>query len=201
MRVLVLVAALTLSADAAVLTRAQRSVLALRGGGAKPPPTPSVMKMNDAWSGTAVDMALGGAVGAACGYTVGSSVKLATTATIGLSSYLISQCTFAFALSRLAANLGLVTIHWERVGILGWKLFRFADADKDGKLTKADLCLGLGKIMPPALREKLWATLDVDGDGVITSKDAELLSKSNQHAGAGGAVGFFLGLAKGLGLA
>ena len=43
--------------------------------------------------------------------------------------------------------------------------------------------------------------VDHDGDGKLTSKDAHLLSKTNQHAAAGGIAGFAFGLAKGMGIA
>jgi len=196
---------MALSASDAV--RLQPRLLALRGGGAKAAKPPDVsldlstIKVNPEWSGSVVDAALGGGIGFLCGVTVGSTVKLGATSTVGLSAFLVSQCSFAFALSRLAANLGIITIHWERIGFFGWKLFRILDADRDGKLTQADLSLGIGRILPGALRQHIFSSMDVDGDGKITSKDAELLSKANQHAGAGGAAGFAVGLAKGLGLA
>ena len=131
----------------------------------------------------------------------GSVLGGATKTTVSLTRFLFSQCAFAFAASRLAANLGLITVHWERVGLLGFRLFRFVDADGDGKLTKADLNAGIALILPNSVRAKIFDALDVDRDGVLTSKDAKILSKSNQHSAAGGVAGFAVGFAKGLGVA
>jgi uncharacterized membrane protein (Fun14 family) len=193
--------ALTASTDAAVIQRQRRALLSLRGGRSAAAPDPMFNKVVPEWSGTTVDLALGSVVGGTCGYLVGSVLATATKTTVSLTKFCVSQTAFAFAASRIAANLGLVTVHWDRIGLLGWRLFRFVDADGDGKLTKADLNASLARILPASMRAKIFEALDVDNDGVLTSKDAAILSKSNQHSAAGGVVGFVVGFAKGLGVA
>jgi uncharacterized membrane protein (Fun14 family) len=199
------VAALCLSVDATTLSRRSRNLqhsrlLALRGGSAVKAPEMTLNKVVPEWSGTTADLGIGAAVGMACGFTIGTTISTATKTAVSLTTFVISQTAFAFGLSRIAANLGLITIHWERFAFLGWKVFRVLDVDGDGKLTQMDLNLGAGRVLPPPLRKKFFNMIDADGDGKLTSKDAQLLSKGNAHAAAGGALGFVTGLVKGLGL-
>ena len=202
-----LIAVLCLTVDATTLSRRSSSLinhsrlLALRGGSKAANAPVTLNKVVPEWSGSSTDLGIGAAVGMACGFTIGTTISTATKTAVSLTTFVISQTAFAFGLSRIAANLGLITIHWERFAFLGWKVFRVLDVDGDGKLTQMDFNLGATRVLPSPLRRKFFKMLDVDGDGKLTSKDAQLLSKGNEHAAAGGIAGFVFGLVKGLGLA
>ena len=90
-----------------------------------------------------------------------------------------------FILSQLAMTvvlreLGVVSINWSRVK--GWIPLAY--------FKEKSAALPLGK----------WAKdADVNKDGKIDKKDFLMLVDTNEHAAAGGAAGFALGLLKGLG--
>jgi len=178
-------------------------VLVLRGGKRAPPPSPPSLlstKLVPEWSGVTTDALVGGATGYGCGLVIGTTIAESTKAAVSLTKLLVSQTASAVVLSRLAANLGLITFHWERFGLLGWRLFKYLDADGDGKLTQVDLNLGATRLLPCVWRARLFKMLDRDGDGKLTSKDGELMAAGNKHAAIGGIAGFAIGVMQGLGL-
>lgn len=164
------------------------SILRLRGGKkAEAPPPTSMSKIVPAWSGNALDAAIGTSIGGAAGFLVGKSVQTAVTTTITATSFVLTQTAFSAIVVRIAANLGIVTIHWGRC--------------KELVPPPIKACLaGLAHALPTRIENALVGALDRDGDGKLTTKDAEIVSKANSHAAAGGVAGFTVGLVKGFGM-
>ena len=142
---------------------AQTPLFGDRGGSKAANAPVTLNKVVPEWSGSSTDLGIGAAVGMACGFTIGTTISTATKTAVSLTTFVISQTAFAFGLSRIAANLGLITIHWERFAFLGWKVFRVLDVDGDGKLTQMDFNLGATRVLPSPLRRKFFKMLDVDG--------------------------------------
>ena len=166
---------------------APTGVFILRGGKVAEPPK-AFPKAVDDWTGDTKDMGIGAALGFGAGVIVGTAVK----AMGNLAQFLRAQ----LAVTVLLQKLGIVEVHPMRVlRLVPSPVIKFLDANGDGKLTVHD-ALAWGQRGAKEAKK-----MDKNKDGKVDENDLQMLFTCNQHGAAGTALGFTLGLVKGVGLA
>jgi len=189
MQIIRTVLLITLAASAAAARLNPPVVARLRGGKAAAPAPAGLPKLSPAWSGDTKDLGIGAGIGLGIGLVVGTAIK----ATTNFAAFLQAQLAATIFLHKL----GLIEIHPGRITrFIPSPIIRLIDQNGDGKLDGKDAVRFGMKAAKGGL-----AAADVNKDGKIDESDLKVVFASNEHAALGTIAGFFVGVAKGAGVA